>query len=89
VTSSDNDIVPLAIELAQANEDGWDRSLFELFPATAPTWPTRNTRTTRMKSRPSCSAVPRNCCTACASKCRARAARHVPARRSLGTGIFS
>ncbi|MGK5074069.1 hypothetical protein [Janthinobacterium sp. ZB1P44] len=32
VTSSDNDIVPLAIELAQANEDGWDRSLFELFP---------------------------------------------------------
>jgi hypothetical protein len=32
VTSSDNDIVPLAIELAQANEDGWDRALFELFP---------------------------------------------------------
>jgi hypothetical protein len=31
-TSSDNDIVPLAIELAQASEDGWDRSLFELFP---------------------------------------------------------
>ncbi len=31
-TSSDNDIVPLAIELAQANEDGWDRALFELFP---------------------------------------------------------
>ena len=32
VTSSDNDIVPLAIELAQASEDGWDRALFELFP---------------------------------------------------------
>jgi hypothetical protein len=31
-TSSDNDVVPLAIELAQATEDGWDRSLFELFP---------------------------------------------------------
>lgn len=31
-TSSDNDVVPLAIELAQASEDGWDRSLFELFP---------------------------------------------------------
>ena len=31
-TSSDNDIVPLAIELAQANPDGWDRALFELFP---------------------------------------------------------
>jgi hypothetical protein len=31
-TSSDNDVVPLAIELAQANEDGWDRALFELFP---------------------------------------------------------
>jgi len=32
VTSSDNDVVPLAIELAQASEDGWDRALFELFP---------------------------------------------------------
>ena len=31
-TSSDNDVVPLAIELAQASEDGWDRALFELFP---------------------------------------------------------
>lgn len=31
-TSSDSDLVPLAIELAQASEDGWDRSLFELFP---------------------------------------------------------
>ena len=31
-TSSDSDIVPLAIELAKASEDGWDRALFELFP---------------------------------------------------------
>ncbi|MBV6320152.1 hypothetical protein [Duganella violaceipulchra] len=31
-TSSDNDVVPLAILLAQASEDGWDRALFELFP---------------------------------------------------------
>jgi hypothetical protein len=31
-TSSDNDVVPLAVELAQASEDGWDRALFELFP---------------------------------------------------------
>jgi hypothetical protein len=31
-TSSDNDIVPIAVALAQANEDGWDRALFELFP---------------------------------------------------------
>jgi len=31
-TSSDNDIVPLAVALAQASEDGWDRALFELFP---------------------------------------------------------
>jgi hypothetical protein len=31
-TSSDSDLVPLAIELAKASEDGWDRSLFELFP---------------------------------------------------------
>jgi len=31
-TSSDNDVVPVAIALAQASEDGWDRALFELFP---------------------------------------------------------
>ena len=31
-TSSDSDIVPLAIELAKASEDGWERSLLELFP---------------------------------------------------------
>lgn len=31
-TSSDSDIVPLAIELAKACEDGWERSLLELFP---------------------------------------------------------
>ena len=31
-TSSDSDLVPLAIELAKASEDGWDRALFELFP---------------------------------------------------------
>ncbi len=32
LTSTDSDIVPLALELAKANEDGWDRALFELFP---------------------------------------------------------
>ncbi|MGZ8358866.1 MAG: hypothetical protein ACXWVF_19855, partial [Telluria sp.] len=31
-SSSDSDIVPLAVELVKANEDGWDRALFELFP---------------------------------------------------------
>jgi hypothetical protein len=31
-TSSDSDIVPLAIELARASEDGFDRALFELWP---------------------------------------------------------
>jgi hypothetical protein len=31
-TSYDNDIVPVAVALAKANEDGWDRALFELFP---------------------------------------------------------
>jgi hypothetical protein len=31
-TSADSDIVPLAIELAKASEDGWERSLLELFP---------------------------------------------------------
>jgi hypothetical protein len=32
VTTSDNDIVPLALDLARASEDGWQRSLLELFP---------------------------------------------------------
>jgi hypothetical protein len=31
-TASDSDIVPLAVELVKASEDGWDRALFELFP---------------------------------------------------------
>lgn len=31
-TTADNDVVPLALELAKASEDGWDRALFELFP---------------------------------------------------------
>jgi hypothetical protein len=31
-TTSDSDIVPLAIDLAKASEDGWQRSLLELFP---------------------------------------------------------
>ena len=31
-TSSDNDVVPLAIDLVKSSEDGWDRALFELFP---------------------------------------------------------
>lgn len=31
-TSSDSDFVPLALELAKASEDGWERSLIELFP---------------------------------------------------------
>jgi hypothetical protein len=31
-TTSDRDIVPLAVDLAKASEDGWQRSLLELFP---------------------------------------------------------
>lgn len=31
-TSGDSDIAPLAIDLAKASEDGWERSLLELFP---------------------------------------------------------
>jgi hypothetical protein len=31
-TTSDSDIVPLAVDLAKASEDGWQRSLLELFP---------------------------------------------------------
>jgi hypothetical protein len=31
-TTSDSDVVPLALDLARASEDGWQRSLLELFP---------------------------------------------------------
>ena len=31
-SSSDSDVIPLAVELVRASEDGWDRALFELFP---------------------------------------------------------
>ena len=31
-TTSDSDIVPLAVDLAKSSEDGWERSLLELFP---------------------------------------------------------
>jgi hypothetical protein len=31
-TTSGSDVVPLAIDLAKASEDGWQRSLLELFP---------------------------------------------------------
>jgi len=31
-TTSDSDIVPLAVDLAKASEDGWQLSLLELFP---------------------------------------------------------
>jgi hypothetical protein len=31
-TSGDSDIAPLAVDLAKATEDGWERSLLELFP---------------------------------------------------------
>ncbi|MCA1858379.1 hypothetical protein LE190_20950 [Massilia oculi] len=31
-TSGDSDIAPLAVDLAKASEDGWERSLLELFP---------------------------------------------------------
>jgi hypothetical protein len=31
-TTSDSDVVPLAIDLAKASEDGWQRSLLEVFP---------------------------------------------------------
>jgi hypothetical protein len=31
-TTSDSDVVPMALDLARASEDGWQRSLLELFP---------------------------------------------------------
>lgn len=31
-TSSDHDLIPLALEVAKSDPEGWDRVLFELFP---------------------------------------------------------
>jgi len=31
-TSSDHDVIPLALEIARTDEDAWDRVLFEIFP---------------------------------------------------------
>jgi|GEM_PF-254785 hypothetical protein len=31
-TSSDHDVIPLALEIARTDSDGWDRVLFEIFP---------------------------------------------------------
>jgi hypothetical protein len=31
-TENDHEVVPLAIELAKASEDGWERALYELYP---------------------------------------------------------
>ena len=31
-TTSDHDVIPMALEIARTNEEGWDRILFEIFP---------------------------------------------------------
>ncbi|MDD2702092.1 MAG: hypothetical protein PHH36_12780 [Sideroxydans sp.] len=31
-TTSDHDVIPLALEIARTNEEAWDRILFEIFP---------------------------------------------------------
>lgn len=31
-TTSDHDVIPLALEIARINEEAWDRVLFEIFP---------------------------------------------------------
>jgi hypothetical protein len=31
-TTSDHDVIPLALEIARTDEDAWDRVLFEIFP---------------------------------------------------------
>ena len=31
-TEAEHDVVPLAVELAKASEDGWERALYELYP---------------------------------------------------------
>ncbi len=35
-TSSDHDIIPLALEIARTDADAWDRVLFEIFPEWVP-----------------------------------------------------
>jgi hypothetical protein len=32
LTTSDHDVIPLALEIARSNDDDWNRVLFELFP---------------------------------------------------------
>jgi len=82
-TTSDSDIVPLAVDLAKASEDGWQRSLLELFPdVELPDDPDEETefqqRGTRellyrlRKQVPSVRSTPRR-----------------STRRSIGTDIFS
>jgi hypothetical protein len=91
-TTSDSDIVPLALELAKATEDGWDRSLIELFPefrhsadladAEIPDDPDEETdfqqRTTRELLYRLRKQVPS-----------VRATQRRGARKSMGTDIFS
>ncbi len=31
-TTSDHDVIPLALEIARTDADAWDRVLFEMFP---------------------------------------------------------
>ena len=35
-TTSDHDVIPLALEIARTDEDAWDRTMFELFPEWQP-----------------------------------------------------
>jgi len=35
-TTSDHDVIPLALEIARSDSDAWDRVLFELFPSWQP-----------------------------------------------------
>jgi hypothetical protein len=91
-TSSDSDFVPLAVELAKASEDGWERSLIELFPEFRHSAdladvefqddpdeePTHMQRTTRELLYRLRKQVPS-----------VRATPRAGARRSMGTDIFS
>ena len=82
-TTSDHDVIPLALEIARSNEDAWDRVLFEIFPDWKPgenelhagSEEGDDDEDRNMNTR--WAARPRNCCCACAGKCRAKR----PARR--------
>jgi hypothetical protein len=91
-TTSDSDIVPLAIDLAKASEDGWERSLLELFPEyrNTPTWPTSSSGRSGRGIRIPAALHARTAVPPAQAGAVVRTQRRAAAsRRSIGTDIFS